>query len=84
MILLPPVAFTIAWLIATSSLALVSTYANSDAPMVMNITVAVVEAESTKIAYSSFSFTSLYTNTPTTRPYTADTAAASVGVKIPP
>ena len=81
---LPPVAPSSALLMATSSFALVRTYANRLAAAVMNMIVAVVEAESIRIAQNSFSLILRYTNTPTNNPYTADTAAASVGVKIPP
>ena len=50
----------------------------------MNMTVAVVEAVSIRILINCFILMVRYTNTPITRPYTAETAAASVGVKMPP
>ncbi len=62
----------------------VHTKENREALATISIIPPVVFAESTKISHKSVTFTSLYITIPTKRPYTTDTAAASVGVKIPP
>ena len=61
----------------------VSTNANNIALPMMNISIAVTFALSAITRGTSRSLTSRYTNTAITNAYTADTAAASVGVNTP-
>ena len=62
----------------------VQTKENKEAHATISMMPPVVFAESMIISHISLMVTSRYTTIPTNRPYTTDTAAASVGVKIPP
>ena len=84
MILLSPTNCIRKLLAAVQAPVTVSAYAKRLAHMMISMTTADCLAELTKTSRISFQRRFLYTNTPTIKPYTAATAAASVAVNMPP